>query len=96
MNSRFKAEEFRAYNIKDIKIKRIQRIHNRFLRVKFEQKTNRISDKKNINLNKNLEFLFYGVDPQFPEEIYRILEEGYRNIDVISSKNSNYFIIKGM
>jgi hypothetical protein len=50
-----------------------------------------MSDFKNINLNKNLEFLFYGVDPEYPEEIYRILEEGYRNSEVLFHFKFNNF-----
>ena len=82
MDSRFKAKEFEPHNVKDIRIKRIQRIHNRFLRVKFEERLSRFSDNTTGNPNKQLEFIFYGEDPQFPKEIYRILEEGYRNTDV--------------
>ncbi len=85
--SEFSEKEYGSYNIKDIKIKRIQRIHNHFLRVKFTEKMSQLSDNINIgNPNHKLNFLLYGEDPDFPNEVYRILEEGYRNIDVISSK----------
>jgi hypothetical protein len=52
IDSRFKSDEFEPYNIENIKIKRIQRIHNRFLRVKFEERLSKFSDSTTGNPNK--------------------------------------------
>ena len=35
-------------------------------------------DVSNSNYKKSLEYLFYGVDPTAPQEIYHIIEEGFR------------------
>ena len=36
-------------------------------------------DVSNANYKKSLEYLFYGVDPNFPEEIHNVVEEGFRS-----------------
>lgn len=68
-----------SYGIADIDIKRVVRIHNRFLRNKFEEKMESLVDVSNASYKKSLEYLFYGVDPNFPEEIHNVVEEGFRN-----------------
>lgn len=35
-------------------------------------------DVSNANYKKSLEYLFYGVDPNYPEEILNVIEEGFR------------------
>mmetsp|Transcript_23572 Transcript_23572/g.20473 ORF Transcript_23572/g.20473 Transcript_23572/m.20473 type:complete len:351 (-) Transcript_23572:95-1147(-) len=78
LKSRFHPEEMIDYNIKDIEIKRIIRIHNRFLKNKFEDRLESLVDMSNNNYKKAVEYLFYGMDPKAPQEIFRIIEEGYR------------------
>ena len=72
-----------AYDIEDINVRRVIRIHNRFLRNKFEERVENIVDISNSNYKKSLEYLFYGADPNAPQEIFRIMEEGYRTPQVI-------------
>lgn len=36
-------------------------------------------DVSNANYKKSLEYLFYGVDPLCPNEIYHVIEEGFRS-----------------
>ena len=79
IKSRFHPEDMKKFDISDIEIKRVVRIHNRFLRNKFEERVENVIDISNSNYKKNLEYLFYGVDPKSPQEIFRIMEEGYRN-----------------
>ena len=57
------------YDIDDIRVKRVVRIHNRFLRNKFEEKTEMFQDYTNFNYKKCLEYLFHGVDTKVPNEI---------------------------
>ena len=71
------------FNITDIEIKRIIRIHNRFLKNKFEDRLESLVDVSNSNYKKAVEYLFYGIDPKAPQEIFRILEEGYRSSQVL-------------
>jgi hypothetical protein len=67
------------YGIQDIQVRRVVRIHNRFLRNKFEDKMETLLDVSNANYKKSLEYLFYGTDPNSPQEIYHIIEEGFRS-----------------
>lgn len=78
LKSRFHAEEMAEFNITDIEVKRIVRIHNRFLKNKFEDRLESLVDVSNSSYKKAVEYLFYGVDPKAPQEIFRIIEEGYR------------------
>ena len=67
------------YGIQDIEIKRVVRIHNRFLRNKFEEKMETLVDVSTSSYKKSLEYLFYGIDPNAPNEIYHVIEEGFRS-----------------
>jgi hypothetical protein len=79
VRSRFHAEDLSHIGIQDIQIKRVVRIHNRFLRNKFEDKMESLVDVSSQNYKKSLEYLFYGTDPNAPQEIYRVIEEGFRS-----------------
>lgn len=37
-----------------------------------------LADITNINSRKQLEYLFYGVDPNIPSELDHVIEEGFR------------------
>ena len=79
IKSRFHQEEMqKMFDIKDIFVNRVIRIHNRFLRNKFEEKMENLVDSNNSNYKKSLEYLFYGVDPAVPSEMFHIVEEGFR------------------
>ena len=47
IHSRFNKDDMTKYNIKNIDIKRVVRIHNRFLRNKFEEKIETMVDVSN-------------------------------------------------
>jgi len=80
IKSRFHNDEMqKAYDIIDVNVTRVIRIHNRFLRNKFEEKMETLVDSNNGNYKKSLEYLFYGMDPTMPSEIYHIIEEGFRS-----------------
>lgn len=82
IKSRFYQDEMVQYGIKDIQIKKVIRIHNRFLRNKFEEKTEIFQEYSNFNYKKCLEYLFYGIDPKVPHEINYIIEDGFRTSKV--------------
>jgi hypothetical protein len=71
-----------AYKIKDLEIKRITRIHNRNLKNRFEDRLETLVDMSTNDYKKAVEYLFYGIDPKAPQEIFRFIEEGYRNPQV--------------
>lgn len=60
MKSRFFGEEMAFFGVKDLVVTRVIRIHNRFLRNKFEEKTESLIDISNNFYKKYLDYLFYG------------------------------------
>jgi len=38
-------------------------------------------DVSNASYKKSLEYLFYGIDPNFPDEIHNVVEEGFRGFN---------------
>lgn len=79
IKSRFHQEEMQKfYDILDVNVNRVIRIHNRFLRNKFEEKMENLTETNPGNYKKSLEYLFYGTDPNMPSELYHIVEEGFR------------------
>lgn len=79
IRSRFDSDTMkRKFEIADINILRVTRIHNRFLRNRFEEKVEQLVDLTNTSQKKSIEYLFYGVDPKIPNEVYRAMEEGFR------------------
>lgn len=81
IRSRFDSEIMKKkFGIHDITILRVTRIHNRFLRNRFEEKIEQLMDlSTSLQAKKSIEYLFYGVDPKIPNEIYRAMEEGFRS-----------------
>jgi hypothetical protein len=66
IKSRFDANDFAPLGIVDINIKRVIRIHNKFLKNKFEEKMEALVDVSNTSTRKLIEYLFYGQDPNAP------------------------------
>ncbi|XP_069063527.1 leucine-rich repeat-containing protein 9 [Pleurodeles waltl] len=86
--SRFCALDFKAYGITGVKINRIIRVHNRSLRLKFDEKfqmfVNNEDEHFSENYRKMLEYLFCIFDPKLPtgkKELLKILEYGFQNTD---------------
>lgn len=64
-------------NATGIKINRVVRIHNRFLRNRFEESLEKLVDVRDSSYKKSLEYLFFGQNPHDAARIFRILEEGF-------------------
>ena len=69
--SRFYNSDFRAYNVGDLRVHRVTRIHNRFLRNRFDAAMEKVARKRSIRVasadatgKRNLEYLFFGEDPR--------------------------------
>jgi hypothetical protein len=60
-------------------VTRVTRIHNRFLRNKFEDKLEHLVDLQDPSYKRNLEYLFYGLNPQAHKEMVKVLEDGFRS-----------------
>jgi hypothetical protein len=78
VRSRFNPEQMKFFGINGINVTRVTRIHNRFLRNRFEEKLEQLVDLSDNSYKRSLEYLFYGVDPNLPNEIHRAMEEGFR------------------
>ena len=63
VKSRFNAEQMKAFGIIGINVIRVTRIHNRFLRNRFEEKLEHLVDLSDNQYKRNLEYLFYGFNP---------------------------------
>jgi hypothetical protein len=68
------------FGIDGIAVTRVTRIHNRFLRNRFEEKLEQLVDLSSDSYKRKLEYLFYGIDPKLPTEIFRAMEEGFRPV----------------
>ncbi|XP_078418403.1 leucine-rich repeat-containing protein 9 isoform X2 [Cetorhinus maximus] len=88
--SRFCAWDFKKLGVTGLKINRIVRVHNRMLRLKYEDKIQSVLSKegstyKSENYSKMLEYLFYVYDPELSteqNEIQQILEDGFKKAEV--------------
>ncbi|XP_060030856.1 leucine-rich repeat-containing protein 9 isoform X2 [Erinaceus europaeus] len=84
--SRFCTWEFRPYGIMGVKVKRVLKVNNRILRLKFEEKFQKFLDSEDMhdseNSRKMLECLFYVFDPEITvkkKHLLQILEKGFKD-----------------
>ncbi len=77
VKSRFFAHDFEDLDIKNLRVTRVTRIHNRFLRNRFEQQLDSMVDTTDPNYKRSLEYLFYGesLDPE--TNLFAVIEEGF-------------------
>ncbi|XP_076778147.1 leucine-rich repeat-containing protein 9 isoform X2 [Arvicanthis niloticus] len=86
--SRFCTWDFRAYGITGVKVKRVIKVNNRILRLRFEEKFQKCLDLEDIQdsetYRKMLECLFYVFDPEVTvkkKHLLQILERGFKDSD---------------
>ncbi|XP_036136483.1 leucine-rich repeat-containing protein 9 [Molossus molossus] len=84
--SRFCTWDFRTYGITGVKVKRVIKVNNRMLRLKFEDKFQTFLDNKDMHdsesYRKMLECLFYVFDPEVTvkkKRLLQILEKGFKD-----------------
>lgn len=80
VRSRFNPEQMKFFGINGINVTRVTRIHNRFLRNRFEEKLEQLVDLSDNSYKRSLEYLFYGLDPHLNGEMHRAMEEGFRTV----------------
>ncbi|XP_070259856.1 leucine-rich repeat-containing protein 9 isoform X3 [Myotis yumanensis] len=92
--ARFCSWDFRTYGITGVKVKRVIKVNNRILRLKFEDKFQTFLDNEDIHDSeshrKMLECLFYVFDPEVAlkkKHLLQILEKGFKDNE--TSKNLN-------
>lgn len=68
------------FGITGINVTRVTRIHNRFLRNRFEEKLEQLVDLSDTSYKRSLEYLFYGTDPADTSEMHRAMEEGFKSM----------------
>ncbi|XP_046502943.1 leucine-rich repeat-containing protein 9 isoform X3 [Equus quagga] len=84
--SRFCTWDFRTYGITGVTVKRVIKVNNRILRLKFEEKFQKFLDNEDIHdsesYRKMLECLFYVFDPEVTvkkKHLLQILEKGFKD-----------------
>jgi len=79
VQSRFFSHDFRSVGISSIKIRCVSRVHNRFLRNRFDQTLESTVNTNDSSYKKSLEYLFYGVNPDThpSAELQRVVEDGF-------------------
>nr|XP_056707726.1 leucine-rich repeat-containing protein 9 [Euleptes europaea] len=97
--SRFCAWDFKSYGITGVKVNRVVRVHNRILRLKFEEKFQNYLEEEesndSTNYRKMLEYLFYVSDPEVPlkkNQLIQILEEGFQDIQKAPGSEEAVFL----
>jgi hypothetical protein len=67
---RLRASHLRAYaaaqEVSGLRVSRVTRIHNRFLRARFEAKLEQLADVSDASHKRALEYLFFGRAPCAP------------------------------
>jgi Leucine-rich repeat (LRR) protein len=76
VQSRFFPQDYTAFNIAGVKVTRVHRVHNRFLRNRFDARLESLVDIADSSYKKSLEYLFYGEIPGTPD-LQSIMEEGF-------------------
>ncbi|XP_076978590.1 leucine-rich repeat-containing protein 9 [Tamandua tetradactyla] len=83
--SRFCTWDFKTYGITGVKVKRVIKVNNRILRLKFEEKFQKFLENEDIHdsesCRKMLECLFYVFDPEVTvkkKHLLQILEKGFK------------------
>ncbi|XRB06100.1 U2 small nuclear ribonucleoprotein A [Pycnococcus provasolii] len=78
VHSRFFSEDFAQYGITGIRVTRVSRVHNRFLRTRFETALSEKVDTSDASHKRTMEYLFYGEPLSMRGELQRAAEEGFR------------------
>jgi len=78
VKSRFFVQDFQDFGITGLNVVRVTRVHNRFLRNRFEEQLETVVDVQDGSYKRSLEYLFYGDSPSLPGELNRAVEDGFR------------------
>ena len=78
-----------------VAIRRVARIHNRFLRTRFEDKVEEHSGETDGDSKRYLEYLFAQSDERYPDEVLRVTEEGFHSPDLYKSLGLDEAVLLG-
>eukprot|EP00817_Percolomonadidae_sp_ATCC50343_P006469 CAMPEP_0117419046 /NCGR_PEP_ID=MMETSP0758-20121206/704_1 /TAXON_ID=63605 /ORGANISM="Percolomonas cosmopolitus, Strain AE-1 (ATCC 50343)" /LENGTH=1291 /DNA_ID=CAMNT_0005199911 /DNA_START=513 /DNA_END=4388 /DNA_ORIENTATION=- len=76
VKSRFFPSDFEPYGISGLRVNRVTRIHNRFLRNRFENHLESLVDISDQSYKRSLEYLFFSSDQS---NLFSIIEDGFPN-----------------
>ena len=79
VSSRFLAADFSEYGLGGMRISRVTRIHNRYLRNRFETRLEELVSTADGSYKRSLEYLFFAEPADLPGELARTMEEGFRS-----------------
>jgi Leucine-rich repeat (LRR) protein len=80
MRTRFFASDFEPYSIKEIKVAKVTRIHNRGLRAMFDTTLAEMVDVSDPSYKRALEYLFYAEPVNDDAALNRAIEFGFSTI----------------
>ena len=80
MRTRFFASDFETFGIKDIKVAKVTRIHNRGLRAMFDATLAEMVDVSDPSYKRALEYLFYVEPVNDDESLNRAIEFGFNTL----------------
>ena len=72
---------YAEHGIGGLRVSRVTRIHNRYLRNRFEQRLEEVVNTADGSYKRSLEYLFFSEPPELPGELARTMEEGFRHPD---------------
>lgn len=77
VSSRFFSSDFAPFGIVDIRVMRVTRLHNRFLRNRFDERLESIIEPNDTSYKKSLEYLFFSDEQPSQGDTLRAAEEGF-------------------
>jgi Leucine-rich repeat (LRR) protein len=85
VQSRFFAQDYRGFNIAGLKVTRVHRVHNRFLRNRFDAQLESLVNVADPSYKKSLEYLFYGEIADTPS-LQTIVEDGFLGAEAYADR----------
>ena len=79
VSSRFLAADYADYGIGGMRVTRVTRIHNRYLRNRFEARLEELVNTADGSYKRSLEYLFFSEPGELPGELARTMEDGFRD-----------------
>jgi Leucine-rich repeat (LRR) protein len=86
IKSRFFASDFKVLGYSSLNVHRVTRIHNRYLRNRFEKRLDEAVDTSDNAYKRSLEYLFYGEGLDPDTDIFSIVEDGFPSAESYTSR----------
>ncbi|PFH33327.1 leucine rich repeat-containing protein [Besnoitia besnoiti] len=88
IESRFHLKEFQPLSLTGVRVKAVSKIHNRSLEIRFNEQHDRLLEDGWARS----EVLFYGVDPEAPQELHKVCRRGFLSFEEAEKEGIHPFI----